>query len=132
LIIVIPIKKKTNLISTKFFEAMTNIHKTNVPILVFWDVINLSLAFFIALYIYRINDLYIETLEIFWLVSLISLWLVIGYSNKLYVDWNGNGFIKSRLNKYLKTYFILAGIIGILYLFFAFPKDVRNIFIAVH
>jgi Undecaprenyl-phosphate glucose phosphotransferase len=110
---------------------MTNIHKNNVPILVFWDVMNLSLAFFVSLYFYRINDMYIDTFEIFGLISLIALWLIIGYSNKLYVDWNGNSFIKSRLNKYFKTYFILAGVIGIIYLLFSFPKDVRNLLVAI-
>ncbi len=110
---------------------MTNIHKNNVPILVFWDVMNLSLAFFVSLYFYRINDMYIDTFEIFGLITLIALWLIIGYSNKLYVDWNGNSFIKSRLNKYFKTYFILAGVIGIIYLLFSFPKDIRNLLVAI-
>lgn len=110
---------------------MTNHQKSNVPILVFWDVISLSIAFFISLYFYRINDLNFQRMEVVFLIALISLWLVIGYSNKLYVDWTGSSFYKSRMSKYFKTYFILAGIIGILYLVFSFPKDVRNLLIAI-
>ncbi len=110
---------------------MTNLHKTNVPILVFWDVMNLSLAFFVSLYFYRINDIYFQKMEVVFLLSLISLWLVIGYSNKLYGEWAGSSFYKSRMTKYFKTYFILAGIIGILYLIFSFPKDVRNLLMAI-
>lgn len=110
---------------------MTNLHKSNIPVLVFWDVISLSLAFFISLYFYRINDTDFQRMEVAFLVGLIALWLVIGYSNKLYVDWTGGSFFKSRMTKYFKTYFILAGIIGIVYLLFTFPKDVRNLFIAV-
>ncbi|MCS4434340.1 exopolysaccharide biosynthesis polyprenyl glycosylphosphotransferase [Aquiflexum gelatinilyticum] len=110
---------------------MTNHQKSNVPILVFWDVISLTIAFFISLYFYRINDLNFQKMEIVFLLGLISLWLIIGYSNKLYVEWTGSSFVKSRMSKYFKTYFILAGIIGILYLVFSFPKDVRNLLIAI-
>jgi putative colanic acid biosynthesis UDP-glucose lipid carrier transferase len=110
---------------------MTNLHKSNVPVLVFWDVISLTIAFFVSLYFYRINDLSFQRMEVVFLIGLISLWLVIGYSNKLYVDWTGSSFFKSRMSKYFKTYFILAGIIGIMYLVFSFPKDVRNLLIAV-
>lgn len=110
---------------------MTNLHKSNIPILVFWDVISLSLAFFISLYFYRINDVDFQRMEVVFLLGLIASWLIIGYSNKLYVDWTGGSFFRSRMTKYFKTYFILAGIIGIVYLLFTFPKDVRNLFIAV-
>lgn len=110
---------------------MTNHQKSNVPILVFWDVISVTIAFFISLYFYRINDLSFQRMEVVFLLGLITLWLVIGYSNKLYVDWTGSSFFKSRMSKYFKTYFILAGIIGILYLVFSFPKDVRNLLIAI-
>ncbi|MCL6260438.1 exopolysaccharide biosynthesis polyprenyl glycosylphosphotransferase [Aquiflexum sp. TKW24L] len=110
---------------------MTNHHKSNVPVLVFWDVISLSIAFFVSLYFYRINDLNFQRMEVVFLIALISLWLIIGYSNKLYVDWTGSSLFKSRMSKYFKTYFILAGIIGIMYLIFSFPKDVRNLLIAV-
>ncbi|MCH6201422.1 exopolysaccharide biosynthesis polyprenyl glycosylphosphotransferase [Aquiflexum sp. LQ15W] len=110
---------------------MTNHQKSNIPILVFWDIISLTVAFFVSLYFYRINDLTFQKMELVFLLGLISLWLIIGYSNKLYVDWAGNSFMKSRISKYLKTYFILAGIIGILYLVFSFPKDVRNLLIAI-
>lgn len=110
---------------------MTNHNKSSVPILVFWDVISLSIAFFTSLYFYRINDLNFQRMEIVFLVALIALWLIIGYSNKLYVDWTGSSFFKSRMSKYFKTYFILAGIIGIIYLVFSFPKDVRNLLMAI-
>lgn len=110
---------------------MANIHKSNISTLVFWDVINLTLAFFISLYFYRVNDMYFQSMEILFLVLLISLWLIIGYSNKLYIDWSGRSFYKSRMTKYFKTYFILAAIIGILYLIFSFPKDVRNLLMAI-
>lgn len=110
---------------------MTNLHKSSVPYLVFWDVISLSLAFYISIYFYQINDLAFQQLEIFYLLGLIGVWLVIGYSNRLYSDWEGSSFFRSRMSKYFKTYFILAGLIGIVYLFFSFPKDIRNPLIAL-
>lgn len=77
--------------------------------------------------------MYFESIVILFLLFLIlvSLWLVIGYTNMLYVDWDTRSFYKSRLTKYFKTYFILAGVIGIVFLIFSFPKEVRNLLMAV-
>ncbi|MCL6258662.1 exopolysaccharide biosynthesis polyprenyl glycosylphosphotransferase [Aquiflexum sp. TKW24L] len=110
---------------------MTYIYKSNVPVSLFSDVLNLTFAFFISLNFYGVNDMYFQSMETLFLGLLISLWLFIGYSNKLYLDRSGTSYYKSWMKRYFKTYFILAGTIGIAYLIFSFPKDVRDFLTAI-
>jgi Undecaprenyl-phosphate glucose phosphotransferase len=110
---------------------MTDLHKSNIPTLVFWDVICLSFAFFVSLYFFRVNISEYPQLEVLLLFGLVLLWLFIGHINHLYVDRTADSLFRSRMTRFLKTYFILASTVGIVYLLFSFPNDVRNLLIAV-
>jgi putative colanic acid biosynthesis UDP-glucose lipid carrier transferase len=110
---------------------MTNLHKSNIPTLVFWDVICLSFAFFVSLYFFRVNISEYPQLEVVLLLGLILLWLFIGHINHLYVDRTADSLFRSRMTRFFKTHFILASTVGIVYLLFTFPNDVRNLLIAV-
>jgi Undecaprenyl-phosphate glucose phosphotransferase len=110
---------------------MTHFQKTNVPILVFGDLVNLSLAFFISLYYVEINDAFFQKMQFFILLALVGLWLVIGNYNKLYARWENGQFLKFRIGKYLKTYLFLAGLVGMVFLIYSFPNDVRNLLMGI-
>ncbi len=107
---------------------MTNFQKSNGLLLVFGDLMNLSLTFYISLYFFRIQDHYLVSWDYFLLFLLIFLWLIIASSNNLYTSENQPSL---RLNKYLKTYIILAGIIGLIYLVFSLPLEARNFLLSI-
>ncbi len=110
---------------------MTQFQKTNVPILVFGDLINLSLAFFISLYYIEINDVFFHKMQLFILPTLIFLWFTFGNLNKLYANWGNAHFFKVRIGNYLKTYLFLSAFVGLVYMIFSFPNDVRNLLLAI-
>ncbi|MEX2512308.1 MAG: undecaprenyl-phosphate glucose phosphotransferase [Cyclobacteriaceae bacterium] len=110
---------------------MTHFQKTNVPILVCGDLVNLSLAFFISLYYIEVNDAFFQEMQLFILPTLVFLWLIIGNYNKLYSNWENGQFLKLRIGNYLKTYLFLAGFVGLVFLIFSFPEDVRNLLLAI-
>ncbi|MDO9554497.1 exopolysaccharide biosynthesis polyprenyl glycosylphosphotransferase [Rhodonellum sp.] len=110
---------------------MSNFQRTSNSLFVFGDIINLCLAFYISVYFYKVKDVDFQGSETLILGSLIFLWLIIGYSNRLYAEGRGENILTVRMGKYLKAYFILAGIIGMIYMIFSFPTEIRNLILAL-
>jgi Undecaprenyl-phosphate glucose phosphotransferase len=110
---------------------MSNFQKINVPLLVFGDIINLSLAFFISIYFFGINELSSQGMNVVFWIGLVFMWLVIGKSNNLYADLGNSRFFKIRMSKYIKTYIIVAGILGLMDLIFHFSDEIRNLLLAI-
>src|SRR5687768_2527171 len=100
-----------------------------LPILYFTvDISILVCAFFGATIIFNQNSY--EGLEWFVLGIALSLWLVIGYSRKLYQSNLNNGF-SQRMISYSKSYLIFAtAIIPLAYFWLRFPIQFNNIFLA--
>ncbi len=110
---------------------MSNFQKINVPIFIFGDIINLSLAFFISIYFFGMNEIFTQGMNVIFWVGFVFMWLIIGNSNNLYSDWSGNHFFRFRISKYIRTYIIVAGILGLLDLIFHFSNEIRNLVLSI-
>ncbi|UJP64866.1 exopolysaccharide biosynthesis polyprenyl glycosylphosphotransferase [Mongoliitalea daihaiensis] len=59
-------------------------------------------------------------------IGLLFTWLSIAFSRDLYLIWGTDTQISVKFKKYFESYFILAGILGIVYLFISFPAEFRK------
>ena len=59
-------------------------------------------------------------------VGLLFTWLSIALSRDLYLIWGSDTQIRIKFKKYLESYFILAGVLAIIYLFISFPAEFRK------
>jgi Undecaprenyl-phosphate glucose phosphotransferase len=95
----------------------------------FGDLISLTAVFFITTNKLEIHQLF-PTWMIFLIYSgLLSTWVTIAYSRNLYLFLEEEIQTKARMRKYLESYFILAGILGIAFLFISFSTELKKLMI---
>jgi Undecaprenyl-phosphate glucose phosphotransferase len=101
--------------------------RQNLPFLyIGGDLFTLILTAFFSIYFF--NESHLQ--EIHWVsfAVLILLWYAIGFWRKLYINLSNR--FDLQISNYLKAYFILIGLLLIVYAFFPFPVPGKKVIIA--
>lgn len=95
----------------------------------FWDLLSLTVVYFLTTQWLGIYEL-LSSWAIFLIYSgLIGTWIAIASARNLYLFLEEELETKVRVKKYLESYFILAGVLGIAFLFISFSTELRKFMI---
>lgn len=100
----------------------------SVANLYFWaDLFTLFFTFCIAIFYFQKSDF--RNMEWVFLINIVMLWTVIGYSRRLYISNWRRGFF-SKFLSFTKSYLILLMFVTFIFLLFNFPMEFRTIIFA--
>lgn len=96
-----------------------------------WDIISLTLVFIFTAHLLEIGNSLPQWLIISVYTGLIGIWVIIAHTKNLYVILKEELHLKSRILKYLESYFILTGVLSIIFLFFSLPSEFKNLILFI-